>query len=307
MVHSSHTETPPAATHDPTGEPRCIICSSLLPDVAAVRIGTSELRACDACGSWTYLPRPDAADQAAIHDTGDYFDHPYFAPRRNLSQAIIQRCHGVFNRVAQATDVAALRGQRLLDIGCDAGTFLQAAAQEFGIVPVGIDASRRAIEAARERGIEAYQTPVESAPEHLSDFLVITAIDLIEHVAEPADFLRNIRARLRPGGVVYLETPNIRSMVYRIGRGLSHVTKAKFLERLFPPQHVQYFTEASLAMLCQSAGLDIVSIDNRVLPWRDIAARLPVRVALSVLQVLDRWIGTRILICAVLRRPLASA
>jgi 2-polyprenyl-3-methyl-5-hydroxy-6-metoxy-1,4-benzoquinol methylase len=208
--------------------------------------------------------------------------------------------------LAQATDIAGLRGQRLLDVGCDTGTFLEAAAQEFGVVPVGIDASSRAIAAAQQQGIEAHRTPIESAPEHLRDFPAITAIDLIEHVSDPAGCLQNIRARLRPGGVAYLETPNIRSMVYRIGRSLGGLTKAQFLDRLFPPQHLQYFTKASFGELCQTAGFEIVSIDTRVLPWDDIAASMPIRCGLSAIQLLDRCIGTRILICAVLRRPLAS-
>jgi hypothetical protein len=75
------------------------------------------------------------------------------------------------------------------------------------------------------------------------------------------------------------------------------------LERLFPPQHVQYFTVTSLAGLAHAVGLEVVRIDTRVLPWSDIAASLPMRAATSAMQLLDRWTGARILIWAVLRRP----
>lgn len=283
-----------------------MVCSSPLQGAPAVKLGSSGLFACRSCGSWTYLPRPDSTGQAAIHDTEDYFDHPYFELRRNLSPAILRRCRNVFAKLDRASSAAALRGQRMLDVGCDTGVFLQAAAQEFGVVPVGIDTASRAIATAQRQGIEAHLTRLESAPDHLRDFPAITAIDVVEHVTDPAGFLRGIRKRLRPGGVTYLETPNIRSTVYSIGRGLSTLTQGRpkrLIERLFPPQHVQYFTPSSFAALARAAGFEIVSIDTRVLPWDDIAAALPVRAALAALQVLDRLMGAGILICAVLRRP----
>ena len=290
----------------PEAVPFCVICGAPLRGEPEVRLGKSHLNACDACGSWTYLPRLSSSEQAAVHDTEEYFGHPYFALRRRVSPALIRRCRGIFARLESETNIAALRGQRLLDVGCDTGGFLRSAAQEFGIVPVGVDAASRAVAAACQQGIEAYLTPIETAPDHLGDFRLITVIDLIEHVIDPAKFLREIRNRLRPGGLVYLETPNIQSAVYRIGRGLGRLTGWRLsgmLERLFPPQHVQYFTVTSLAGLAHAVGLEVVRIDTRVLPWSDIAASLPMRAATSAMQLLDRWTGARILIWAVLRRP----
>jgi 2-polyprenyl-3-methyl-5-hydroxy-6-metoxy-1,4-benzoquinol methylase len=284
----------------------CAICGAPLRGEPELRLGESHLRACNACGSWTYLPRRSSSDQAAVHDTEEYFDHPYFALRRGVSPALIRRCRDIFARLEPETDIDALRGHRLLDVGCDTGGFLQAAAQEFGIVPVGVDAASRAVEAARQHGIEAYLTTIESAPEHLRDFRLITVIDLIEHVIDPGSFLRQVSERLRPGGLVYLETPNIQSAVYRIGRTLGRLPvwqPTEMLERLFPPQHVQYFTLASLEGLARAVGFEVVRIQTRVLPWSDIAASFPVRAATSAMQLLDRWTATRILIWAVLRRP----
>jgi SAM-dependent methyltransferase len=288
----------------------CVICGQPLRSEPAVRLVKSQLNACEACGSWTYLPRRSSSEQAAIHDTEEYFDHPYFALRRSVSPALIRRCRDIFGRLEQSTDIAALRGQRLLDVGCDTGGFLQAARQEFGIVPVGVDAASRSVEAMQRQGIEAHLGSIERAPSHLIDFSVITAIDLIEHVSDPAGFLREIRERLRPGGVVYLETPNIQSAVYRVGCALNRLTHGRpegLFERLFPPQHVQYFTMTSLAGLARTAGFEVVQIQNRVLPWGDIAASMPVRTAMSAMQLLDRGLGARILIWAVLKRPASGA
>jgi cyclopropane fatty-acyl-phospholipid synthase-like methyltransferase len=202
-----------------------------------------------------------------------------------------------------------LRGQRLLDIGCDTGVFLRAAREEFGVVPIGIDVSARAVEAARQGDIEAYQTLLEEAPDRLSAFPLVTAIDVIEHVPDPGAFLREVRSRLAPGGVLYVETPNIRSAVYSLGRALSHVmdsSSSGVIQRLFPPQHVQYFTTHSLSRLAKDSGLEVVQVGTRVLPLSDIAASAATRCAVGLLQVFDRILRREILVWAVLRRPQES-
>jgi SAM-dependent methyltransferase len=288
----------------------CAVCGAALEGPIAVRSRTFTLRTCPSCGSWTALPRPGDAEQAAIHDNADYFDHPYFKLRRSVTPSQIRRCRNVFSYIAAALDPASLRGQRLLDIGCDTGNFLMAAQQEFGIVPVGIDVAARAVRVARQQGVEAHRAAIEDAPAELTGFLTATAIDLIEHVPDPAAFLRQVRDRIRPGGALYLETPNIRSLVYRFGRALFGRTGhrlAGLKERLFPPQHIQYFTPESLGRLAQRTGYEVVRLNCRVLPSSDIAASLGARLAIGALQACDRLLGSEILVCAVLRRPLDSS
>jgi len=219
-----------------------------------------------------------------------------------------RRCLDVFTRLSMlGTEV--LRGQPLLDIGCDTGTFLKSAQEAFGIIPFGLDVNKRAIETAREQGIHAYAMRIEEAPEELHDFPLVTAIDVIEHVSDPAAFLVQLRERLRPGGLAYLETPNIRSMVYRFGQSFSNLTggrPAGLFDRLFPPQHVQYFTPSSFRALAQGAGFNIVRLDCRILPSTDIAASLPARIAIAALQTTDLLLRTEILIWCVLQRPLTN-
>ena len=265
------------------------------------------MRACGACGSWTYLPRMSAAEQAATGEDDGYFEHPYFKLRRQATPAQRRRCRDVFARLSQALDLSALRGEPLLDVGSDTGTFLKMAQEELGIVPVGVDISRRAVEASRKLGVEAYCSAIETAPGELAGFRAITAIDLIEHVPDPAAFLRGIWQRLRPGGVADLETPNIRSLVYRFGQALSNLTGARpagLIQRLFPPQHVQYFTPSSLRCLAERAGFQVVQLLSRRLPLSDIGASIVPLLAMAALQTGDRFLGTQILLCLTIRRPL---
>jgi SAM-dependent methyltransferase len=269
-------------------------------------MGAVQLIACKTCHSWTYLPRPTLEEQANLHDDAEYFQHPYFQNRRNARDANDRRCRKIFEVIARATKVTALRGDRLLDVGCDTGEFLAAAARLYGVIPVGIDVASRAIQAAQTQGIEAYQTDLEQAPADLQGFSVITAIDLIEHVVDPATLLRQIFARLRPGGVTYLETPNIDSLVYAVGETLCRLTGGQpksLFERLFPPQHIQYFTSTSFVSLAQECGFEIAYLGRRPLPFSDLGTSLPVRLGLATLQTLDQLQQREILLCVLLRKP----
>lgn len=285
---------------------RCVICGNALARRAAVRMKESQLLACPSCGSWIYLPRGGARAQAVLHDNNRYFEHPYFKLRRLITPGQRRRCRDVFAHLSTALEFPSWRGQRILDIGCDTGLFLKTAQEEFGIVPVGIEVAERAVEIARRQGVEAYRTSIEEAPAELRDFPAVTAIDLIEHVADPREFLGQVRDRIRPGGVLYLETPNIRSLVYRFGQVLFRATGGRpgaLLERLFPPQHIQYFTARSLEALARAAGFDVLHLSERRLPSSDVAASPVVRLVIGALQACDGLLGTEILLCAVLRRP----
>jgi len=277
-----------------------------MPARVRITLRSSQLRECSRCGTWVYFPRPQASEQAETHDTENYFEHPYFELRRRSGDAQLRRCRQVLSHLSLDRGSDSLRGQRLMDIGCDTGTFLAVAAREFGISPIGVDVGARALAVAAQQGIEVYRATIETAPEHLQDLAAITAIDLIEHLSDPAAFLREIRKRLRPGGVAYLETPNIRSAVYGTGRILSSLTggrPAALYQRLFPAQHIQYFTRASLATLVKACGFELARMGTRALPWDDIAASGLVRAGMAGMQTLDRMTGERILIWAVLRRP----
>jgi cyclopropane fatty-acyl-phospholipid synthase-like methyltransferase len=244
--------------------------------------------------------------QAAIHDTADYFDHPYFQQRRSAQARIDQRCRKIFQHIGRGIDLAQVRGDRLLDVGCDTGAFLVAAARQFGLQPWGVDVSARAVAIAQQQGIAAYHTDLEQAPDELQNFPVITAIDVIEHVVDPRRLLQAIFSRLRPGGVAYLETPNIESSVYRVGRSLTNFTggyPTGLCERLFPAQHIQYFTHRSFRTLVLECGFEVVQFQNRILPFQDIATSWVVQVGLAPLQFFDKLTGNEILICALLRKP----
>ncbi len=135
-------------------------------------------------------------------------------------------------------------GGRLLEVGCGAGGLL-AAAREAGWEARGVERSEAAVSLARSSGLDvdaadflAYQPPVP--------FDVVVMIELLEHVVRPAAFLRKARACLKPGGLLYVTTPN--------GDALSRHLLGLDWTPICPPEHLQLYTAAGLAGSMRGAG-----------------------------------------------------
>jgi 2-polyprenyl-3-methyl-5-hydroxy-6-metoxy-1,4-benzoquinol methylase len=138
---------------------------------------------------------------------------------------------------------------RLLDFGCAAGYFLQIA-QHDGWSIAGVELSRTMAEqATRMLGV-----PVAATLDELpaGQFDAITLWEVIEHMPDPLDVLRQLRARLRPGGVLMLSTPNT---------GHWQAVRAPELWRSYrPPSHLIYFTATTLTETLQKAGFQRVVV-----------------------------------------------
>lgn len=283
-----------------------MICDSPLAARPVVRLERSRLVACPRCGTWHYTPRAAVADQIARHAAAEYLDHPYFRNRSAQTGRIRARCRQVFDEIGRAIDIGSLRGERVLDVGCNTGDFLEAATEMLGIAPLGVDVSGHAVAVARRRGIAAEVSTLESAPDTVRELPVIVAIDVIEHVIDPAGFLRHIAARLKPGGVAYLETPNPRSPVYRLGAFASRLSggrPASVFERLFPSEHQYYFPASAARLAAEGAGLSVVRAFTRPLPAADTAVSWPVKVLMSGVQAAGAIAGEWTLLCLVLQKP----
>jgi 2-polyprenyl-3-methyl-5-hydroxy-6-metoxy-1,4-benzoquinol methylase len=136
-------------------------------------------------------------------------------------------------------------GGQLLDVGCGAGKFL-VDARSCGWEVTGVDPDAKAVETASREGIRVLHGGLECFQGQKNLFDVITLSHVIEHVYDPAETIRQCCALLRPGGVLWLETPNIDS--------LGHERFGPDLFSLDPPRHLVLFNDKALKDLLKTCG-----------------------------------------------------
>lgn len=115
-------------------------------------------------------------------------------------------------------DLAPLAGKSALDIGCGGGLLAEPLAR-LGAAVTGIDAAAETIAVARAHAggqglaIDYRVGGIEAAAGQRFD--LVTALEVIEHTADPRGFVQGLAAALAPGGLLILSTPN-RTMLSRI-------------------------------------------------------------------------------------------
>jgi len=152
---------------------------------------------------------------------------------------------------------------RILDVGCGAGLLSESLAKA-GFEVLGVDAASEAIAAAEAHAANrnlpvTYRTG--SAEDLLSEgqkFPVITALEIIEHVDDPAGFVATLASLLEPRGLLFISTLNRTARSY-----LTAKLGAEYLLRLLPAgthDWKQFITPAELDDYCRRADLRLAAI-----------------------------------------------
>lgn len=104
-----------------------------------------------------------------------------------------------------------LAGKRALDVGCGAGLLCEPLAR-LGADMTGVDAAAENIAAARDHasgsGLPITYHHGDIAKLDLGTFDLVTSMEVLEHVADKTAFVMALAARLAPGGLMVLSTPN---------------------------------------------------------------------------------------------------
>jgi 2-polyprenyl-6-hydroxyphenyl methylase/3-demethylubiquinone-9 3-methyltransferase len=150
-----------------------------------------------------------------------------------------------------------LERKSALDVGCGAGLLAEPLAR-LGASVTGLDASPDLIEVAREHAAAAgleidYRA---GAVEALGgQFDLITCMEVIEHVADPAAFVKSLARRLAPGGLLIMSTPNAtgwsKLLMITIGEGLGHIPRGTHdFDKFIAPERMKtLLAEADLDCL----------------------------------------------------------
>jgi 2-polyprenyl-6-hydroxyphenyl methylase / 3-demethylubiquinone-9 3-methyltransferase len=154
-----------------------------------------------------------------------------------------------------------LAGRTALDVGCGAGLLAEPLAR-LGAEVTGLDASPELIAAAREHAAAAglaidYRAGELAALE--GQFDLVTCLEVIEHVADPATFVAELAERLAPGGLLILSTPNAtawsRLLMITLGEGLGRVPRGTHeFDKFIAPDRMR-------ALLSQ-AGLECLDVEG---------------------------------------------
>jgi 2-polyprenyl-3-methyl-5-hydroxy-6-metoxy-1,4-benzoquinol methylase len=220
----------------------CRLCGSRASTRLFEKHGWAFVR-CGRCGLVSLDPLPSAAEIAAHHEQsyarGEY---AVFAAADEIRRGIAR------DRFERARRLAP--PGPWLDVGCSTGAFVATAA-ERGVDAEGLEISSVAVARARANGLNVHEGAVEDfVPTRR--YAVITAFDVVEHLREPLAFVRRVGTWLQPDGVLVLAVPNIDSFAARI--------LARHWFYYAPPDHIHYFTPATLRRLLAEGGLDLLDV-----------------------------------------------
>jgi 2-polyprenyl-6-hydroxyphenyl methylase/3-demethylubiquinone-9 3-methyltransferase len=159
---------------------------------------------------------------------------------------------------------ATLAGAKALDVGCGGGILAEALAAR-GAEVLGIDLAEKPLNVAKLHQLES-GVPVryqEIAAEALAEreparYDVVTCMELLEHVPDPASTVNACAALVRPGGSVFFSTINRNPKSY-----LFAVIGAEYVLRLLPRgthDYAKFIKPSELARCCRDAGLEISEV-----------------------------------------------
>lgn len=152
-----------------------------------------------------------------------------------------------------------LAGKRVLDVGCGGGILSESMAVR-GAQVTGIDLSEKALAVARLHLLESGSTAeyrLQSAEDHAAEmpahYDVVTCMEMLEHVPDPASTIRACATMVRPGGTVFFSTLNRNPKAW-----LFAIVGAEYVLRMLPRgthEYEKFIKPSELARDARAAGL----------------------------------------------------
>jgi 2-polyprenyl-6-hydroxyphenyl methylase/3-demethylubiquinone-9 3-methyltransferase len=159
---------------------------------------------------------------------------------------------------------APLAGKDVIDIGCGGGILAESMAKK-GAKVTGIDLSDKALKVADLHGLESgiavrYKkiAAEQMASEEAGHYDVVTCMEMLEHVPDPASIIRACFTLVKPGGHVFFSTLNRNAKSY-----LFAIIGAEYLLQMLPKgthDYAKFITPAELSQAIRNAGLQVDSI-----------------------------------------------
>lgn len=142
---------------------------------------------------------------------------------------------------------------RVLDVGCGQGDFL-VTARDQGWDVFGTEHSESAVELCVAEGLDVKHGKLSEDFFDGESFDIITSFEVFEHIYDGAAELRKFIHYLRPGGLIYITTPNYDAL-------LRHMEGNGFLMVSWP-EHISFYNVDSMTYLARSSGLRVVKVET---------------------------------------------
>jgi 2-polyprenyl-3-methyl-5-hydroxy-6-metoxy-1,4-benzoquinol methylase len=199
---------------------------------------------CRRCGLVFVHPLPDPTGLAGHYDENYY--------RAWITEQKDKRSLMWENRLRNLEEVVQ-RGH-LLDVGCGDGSFLSHAKQHGWVVD-GTEYSDHAAKFAGERvGIHIFRGELASAVYPGESYDVVTMWHVLEHVADPGAYLREIHRILKPSGLLVMAVPNVDDWVMQTAYRLWKGRKMKLFSSEDREVHLYHFSPSTLQRYLAKTG-----------------------------------------------------
>lgn len=226
---------------------KCPLCSHNERGIISRKDGTP-VRRCGQCGLVFLGTSPSREELRDIYSenlfASDGLDKYYICDNETTRANSAEHVGLIQNHIS---------GGRLLDVGCGFGYFLNALGPRWQAT--GIEISAYAAERARSRfGLSIVNADFLDASVETGSFDTVTMWDYIEHAIEPMYNIQKAHAVLKPGGILFISTPDIGSAVARL--------MGRFWYHFDPLQHLCYFNRRTLTRALAGAGFSVVSFGH---------------------------------------------
>jgi SAM-dependent methyltransferase len=278
----------------------CLLCESKNSSIVWGQDGFQIAR-CTGCKVLFALNAPSQDELITLYDKGKLTgaplqdigreDGPPPAWKQNEQVSILKTLERL-----------GMSGGSLLDVGAFSGMFMQNAKRR-GFQVTGVEPIREAYVHLNEvLGLQVVHGDLHSTPFPSDHFMVVSLLDVIEHVADPVAELREVFRILKPGGFVVMTTPNAAGLMQTIVGGKRKIFGQPWCPIDDIPWHLWGFTPRTFRICMEKAGFRVETVDSlEPSPlstnsnsdsrgWKKLALRVTAE-ASKLLHMSDRMVG----------------
>ena len=210
-----------------------------------------------------------------------------------------------FEKIRRIFDFDTGKSLKILDVACGDGRISRGLIKK-GHQVFGVDNDPKAVQAVSQSGIKCEKSNIEEAiPFEDSFFDLALALDILEHLNNPKDFLVRVKSKLKEDGQIIISIPNHFDLRNRLrmlfGKGIIHWAHLKFSNSdSWNYSHIRFFRGQELEELLSQAGLYINSVQYNFMAGGIIPRRLTPSVIRKLLLKLwpNLFSGKFVLLCS---------